>query len=270
MTRSLALTVLLAATASWALGIPAPPAGEDYLLDDAGLVSASDEAHLRALQQQALTQYNSPLVVVTISKVSDYGEPSVEALARRWFDAWQIGTLGLEQGANQGILLLVAVDDRRARIELGADWGHDWDEHAQRIMDGTIVPAFKKGQYSRGIVDGAEALLEMAKTGPHSHPPGDFLERKVRPLCKYSLLDPKPFLLMMGLGLALVLLGVFGKTGSSGLLIGAGVALILFAAFSYIVIVLLLLIFGRRGRSGGGGGGFSGGFSGGGGASGSW
>jgi uncharacterized membrane protein YgcG len=80
--------MLLAATASWALGIPPPPTGEDYLLDDAGLVSASDEARLRSLQRQSLAQYNTPLVVVRISKVSDYGESSVEALARRWFDAW--------------------------------------------------------------------------------------------------------------------------------------------------------------------------------------
>lgn len=270
MTRSLAVLALFTASVAAAGGIPPPPDGEDYLLDEAGLVGTADEAKLRALQETALRSYNSPLVVVTISKVSDYGEPSVEALATRWFNAWQIGTLGLEGGANQGMLLLVAVNDRRARIELGADWGHDWDDHAQRIMDGTIVPRFKQGSFSRGIVDGAEAMLEMAKLGPHSQPPGDFLERKVRPLCKYSLLDPTPFLVMMGLGLALVLLGVFGKTNSSGLLIGAGIALILFAAFSYLVLALLLVVFGRRGRGGGGGGGFSGGFSGGGGASGSW
>jgi uncharacterized protein len=163
----------------------------------------------------------------------------------------------------------VSVDDRRARIELGADWGHDWDAHAQRIMDEQIIPQFKQGNYSRGIVDGAEALLEMAKRGPHSHPPGDALERRLRPLCRYSALAPRPFLGLMGMGLVMVLLGVFGKTNSSGLLIGAGVALILFAAFSFVALVLLLALLGRRVR-GGGSGGFSGGFSGGGGASGSW
>lgn len=263
--------VLLLALPAWAKDIPPAPAGEVYTLDEAGLVSSSDELHLSSLQRTALDTYNTPIVVVTISRVSDYGEASVEALATRWFNTWTIGTLGLEQGANQGVLLLVAVEDRRARIELGADWGHDWDGFTQQIMDGTIVPRFKSGNYSAGIVGGVESLLEMAKQGPHSHPPGDFLEQKVRPMCKYSLLDPMPFLAMMGLGLALILLGAFGKTSHSGLLIGVGVGLIVFAAFTYVVIVLLLAIFGRRGRGGGGGGrGFSGGFSGGGGASGSW
>lgn len=271
MARTIGLFALLLSTAAGAAGIPPPPTGEDWLLDQSGLLGPSDEAQLRALQQTALRQYNSPLVVVTIPRLSDFGESSVEALATRWFNEWNIGTLGLERGANQGMLLLVAVEDRRARIELGADWGHDWDAHARRIMDEQIVPRFKSGNFSRGILDGAEGLLAMAKAGPHSHPPGDFLERKVRPLGKYSLLDPKPMLAVAGLGLVLILYGLFGKSEHSGKLIGVGAALIIGALFTYVVVMVLFLLFGRR-RSGffGGGGGFSGGSSGGGGASGSW
>lgn len=267
MARMIGLFALLLSTAA---GIPPPPTGEDYLLDQSGLINPADETHLRALQQTALRQYNSPLVVVTIPRVSDFGESSVEALATRWFNEWNIGTLGLERGANQGILLLVAVEDRRARIELGADWGHDWDAHAKRIMDEQIVPRFKSGNFSGGIVDGAEGLLAMAKAGPHSHPPGDFLERKVRPMAKYSLLDPKLMLAVAGLGLALILYGVFGKSEHSGKLIGLGVVLIIAALFTYVVVMALLVLFGRRSGLSGGGGGFSGGSSGGGGASGSW
>ncbi len=261
--------------AAWAAQpIPPPPPGDDYLLDAAGLITPGDEAQVRAAQRAALNQSNSPIVVVTVSSASDYGEPNIDALATRWFNTWGIGTLGLQGGANQGILLLVGVQDRHARIELGGDWGHDWDAHAQQIMNGTIVPKFKAGDFSRGITDGVGKLAEMAKLGPHSHPPGDFLERRVRPMCKYSVLDPTQFLGLAGLGLALLLLGIFGRTNVSGLLIGAGLGLIVFAAFTYALIIVLALAFGRRGRSGywgsGGGGGYSGGSSGGGGASGSW
>jgi len=275
MARIIGLWALLLSAAAGAAGIPPTPAGDDYLLDQAGLISSSDENHLRALQQTSLTQYNSPLVVVTISRVSDFGEQSVDALATRWFNAWHIGTLGLQGGANQGMLLLVSVEDHRARIELGSDWGRDWDAHARQIMDEKIVPRFKSGNFSRGIVDGAEGLLEMAKAGPHSQPPGDFLSRKVRPLTKYSLLEPKVLFGVAALGLLLILYGLFGKTDRRGTFIAVGAALIIGAFFTYVVLALVVLIFGRRRRSGwfdggGGGGGFSGGSSGGGGASGSW
>ena len=271
MIRATCWGVLLVAALAWGNEIPLRPMGDEYTLDQAGLLTREDELAVAGYQLEALRQYNSPIVVVTVARVSDYGETSVEALATRWFNQWQIGTLGLQGGANQGILLLVAVQDRRARIELGADWGHDWDTHAKRIMDGTIVPRFKSGDYSGGIVAGVKELRDMAKTGKNSHPPGNFLEDRVRPLCKYSVLDPMPFLVLMGIGFVLTLLGIFPRFNKW--IFFTGVALMIFAALSWVVLAIIAVAFGGRRRGsfgGGGGGGFSGGFSGGGGASGSW
>lgn len=279
------LALLVAAAASGA-DIPPRPLGDSILWDDAGLLTRQDEAAVAALQREALELSNSPIVVVTISSAADYGDRTVEGLATRWFNAWEIGTLGLERGANQGVLLLVAVQDRRARIELGADWGRDWDDHAKRIMDGTIVPRFKAGDYSAGIVAGVRELHAMVKQGKSSQPPGDFLENRVRPLTKYSLLQPLHFALLMGLGLLTTVLGIYPRFNKW--VFFAGVALMMFTAFSWLVIILVGLVFGRRrrhrhgwpsdswgsswgGSSGGSsGGGSSGGSSGGGGASGSW
>lgn len=272
MTRGGCVGVVLAAALAWGGEIPLRPTGDEYTLDQAGLLTRDDEVAVAGYQLEALRQYNSPIVVVTVSRAADYGEASVEALATRWFNQWQIGTLGLQGGANQGILLLVAVQDRRARIELGADWGHDWDSHAARIMDGTIVPRFKSGDYSGGIVAGVRELHAMAKLGKNSHPPGNFLEDRVRPLCKYSVLDPLPFLVLMGIGLLLTLLGIFPRFNKW--IFFTGVALMIFAALSWVVIAIAAVALRGRGRGsswgGGGGGGFSGGSSGGGGASGSW
>lgn len=266
MARTIGLCVLLLSTASWADGIPAPLASDDFLLDQAGLIVPSQETHLRALQQTA-DQYGAPLVVVTIARASAFGERSVDALATRWFNTWDIGT--------RGILLLVSVEDRRARIELGSEWGHDWDAHAKWIMDDKVVSRFKSGNFSGGILDGAEALLEMAKAGPQGQIPGSLIERKLRPVSKYSLLDPPLMLGLAALGVALILYGAFSKTHSRGLFIGVGVALVLVAFVTWIAVGAFVVLFGRRRRSswfgtdswGGGGGGGS---SGGGGASGSW
>ena len=270
MTRWLVGLVIVASSLAHAREIPPAPRWESYTWDDAGLIGSADESRLHGLQLDALNRYNSPLVVVTIGSMSEYGESSIETLARRWFDQWNIGTLGLERGANQGMLLLVAVQDRRARIELGADWGHGWDAHAKTIMDDEIVPRFKKGDYPGGIVAGAEAMLEMAKKGPHSQPPGDFLNRVGSRYNSHSLLDGRFFMICMGVGVLLVLLGVFGPESSRKLLIITGIGLILFAAFTYAVLLVLFVLFGGRGRGGGRSRGFSGGYSGGGGASGSW
>jgi uncharacterized protein len=270
------LTVLVLATA-WpaaAASIPPVPRGEDYLYDDAGLVSGDDEGRLRELQRQSLAQFNSPLVVVTISRLSDYSASSIESLALQWFNAWNIGTLGLQGGANQGILLIVSAQDRKARIELGADWGQNWNDYAKDVMDNTIVPRFKKGDYSGGIVDGATKLLDMAKRGPHSQPPGGALGNQLRLARTYSALPPLWFNLAIGVGVLLIVLSFFFPQHRWKLL-GGGVAIILTAVFTYIILIVIALAArGRRGSSswgsGGGGGGFSGGFSGGGGASGSW
>jgi uncharacterized protein len=266
-----ALALFAVTSTALAAPIPPPPAGERSVYDAASLLSVSDLALIEALQDESLNRYNSPIVVVTIDSVATYGATSVEALATRWFNTWDIGTLGLQRGANQGILLLVSVRDRRARIELGADWGHDWDDHAARIMSGTIVPRFKAGDYSGGIADGVSALALMAKKGPRSHPPGDFAGR----FRKYSILDPTPFLAAVAVGIGLIVLGMVVGGSARKWLVLAGIAVLVFAFFSYVVIAVLFILvsaFGRRrgGFGGSSGRGFSGGSSGGGGASGSW
>jgi hypothetical protein len=81
---------------------------------------------------------------------------TIEEFARRWFNSWGIGTLNAPSGAraNRGMLLLVSVGDRKARIELGADWGRGANGYSQSVMAASIIPAFKRGDYSGGIAAG--------------------------------------------------------------------------------------------------------------------
>jgi len=272
-----------------AADIPPVPARDgvgDFIHDYAGLLDQTTMQRIGEAQKQAFEQHNTPIIVVTINRMADYRHSgSIESLAAEWFNAWQIGTQNREGGANRGVLILVSVGDRKARIELGGDWGRDWDAYCQRVMDHDMVPNFRQGDYARGIATAAESLVEMAAGGPSGKAPGiSFGDRASgalrgtnRGMSKYSFFPTWAFWLAILAGIGLIVGGIMLPEHRKWMII-TGVALIGVALFTMVAIFLLFAwgrltgrISGGSGGSGGySGGGFSGGSSGGGGASGSW
>lgn len=266
--------------------IPAPPA-EDYpTADYAELLDEEQEKKLHQVQLASYHEQNTPIVVVTINSMREYGPKdwSIERFGYTWFNKWQIGKRGAEgELINRGILLLVSVGDRKARIELGADWGRDWDRHCSVIMNTRIVPRFKKGDFAGGIESGVQALAEMAGTPPGQAAPRSSSGRSYRSSRssgqRLPTLPTGLVIVCVIVGIALIGLSFKYPKNQKGLLI-AGVVLIAAGLLTYLVVLALFLFVNMKGGggggggggwSGGGGGGFSsGGFSGGGGASGSW
>ncbi|MCI0651959.1 MAG: TPM domain-containing protein [Planctomycetes bacterium] len=145
---------------------PTRPGDREFVKDEAGVVRAEDAAEIRKVCDLLLTDLEAPLIVVTIKSKSDYGAADwpIERYALNLFAEWQIGIADW----NHGVLLLVAVGDRRARIELGSDWSARAEIAAARVMDGVIVPRFKAGDISAGILAGVRALdreLRAEKAG---------------------------------------------------------------------------------------------------------
>lgn len=230
------------------------PGDRQFVLDKANLISDADEQKIKELADRLLTDKAAPIIVVTIESMSQYngGGMRIETFARFLFDQWGIGPAKLgDTQWNYGILLLVSQGDRKARIELGAGWKRDKDDVAQKIMDELIIPRFKSGDFSGGIVAGVEGLDKMARDLQLPTPP--------RPRSHYVI------------GLVFVGLIVFTvvsliRRGSSG-----WAWLFWGVVFSVIGMVLYQMATSSRSSSGGySGGSFGGGFSGGGGASGSW
>lgn len=258
------------------LNIPQRP-NDFFIYDATSTLYNADMDSIGELQKVAFEQYQTPIIVVVIDRMSSYGNTvGIEAFSRFWFDSWGIGA----EGSNKGILFLVSLQDRQARIELGADWGRKWDDHTQRIMNRQIVPRFRDNRYPDGIIAGVAALGEMAKLGPSATPPdpswGETVEKAAQNANQLSYFEPPIMGLLVGLGLVLIVAGVF-IPGQRKWLIGGGVTIIILAVFTYVVVGILALLMGGNNRTGGsrsGGysssGGFSGGFSGGGGATGSW
>ncbi len=265
--------------------IPEVPPDYNFVQDYASLLPAQVKNEIGAIQKQAFEQNQKPIIVVTIDSMARYGAMgySIERFGAAWFNKWQIGAKG-GQGEliNKGILLLVSVQDRKARIELGNDWGRDWDAHAAKIMNESIIPQFKQKDFPGGILAGVKALSEMTLNDPKSTAPstgsgGSGLSSGGGSVLPTSPLNVWQFTLVLVLGIALIAASFFFPDQRKWLLIVGG-GLVAVATLAYLVLILaMVFVAAKSGLSGGGGGGFSssggfssGGFSGGGGASGSW
>ena len=296
--------LLLEGPASAEIRIPPTPAQDghgDFVHDyESAIHVGRHRDRIGQAQRVAFEEYDTPIIVVVITRMGAYGhhQPNIEPFATQWFNQWEIGTENTD-GKNQGVLLLISVNDRKGRIELGADWGYQFDNHCQDIMDNVMIPHFKAGDYSSGITEGVEALLEMVAVGP---------EGEIDSLPKPKSNIPMLFsfvrsgsgisfwllrIILLPLGIWLLILGIKSESDSykQQACSCVGIGLIIFASYPPFLIIALITFIGilpRRvlealgggsgrnyssGSWGGGGfsgGGFSGGSSGGGGASGSW
>lgn len=233
---------------------PFPDADSGYVTDTADLLTDDEEEEIEVWLWQTESKTNVEIVVVTVFSIKDYpGAPnaSIEQFATGLFDKYGIGNMP----ENNGVLLVVAVKDKKARIELGSGYGRAGDGDAARIMNGTIVPHFKKGDYKAGIIDGVKAImLEFAG---------------VRVGWNWSLI-----IVLISIPIcAIVAYSLFksGKRGWGWVFVGLIFVLILAAIWIIIQAKRHMPKSSSSSWSPGGfGGGFGGGFSGGGGATGSW
>ncbi|MEE9878782.1 MAG: TPM domain-containing protein [Stenotrophomonas maltophilia] len=94
------------------LAATAVPALDDPVVDTANALSAETRATLREQAMQLQVHKGAQLQVLVVPSVGNEG---IEAYAQRVFDQWQLGRAGIDDG----VLLLVAVQDRRVRIQTG-------------------------------------------------------------------------------------------------------------------------------------------------------
>ncbi|MGD9781451.1 MAG: YgcG family protein [Kiritimatiellia bacterium] len=146
-------------------------APQGYVSDWAGVFTPEQKSELES-RIAAFTQTNgAELAVVAVASLKG-GE--IADFASKLFAQWGIG----KKGQDNGVLLLVAIEDRKMRIEPG--YGLEGvlnDAKCGRILDEYVVPRFKEGHYAQGLIDGATVLMktiggeelpaeEVAEIGP--------------------------------------------------------------------------------------------------------
>src|SRR5690554_3843258 len=131
--------------AVWAEQVPVP-AFDRWVVDQTATLDSNTRSHLEARLAELDAAKGAQLAVLVVATT---GEDTVESYARRVFDAWQLG----RKGVDDGILLLVAKEDRRMRIEVGYGLeGTVPDLLAGRIIREQVAPRFRQNDYAGGIV----------------------------------------------------------------------------------------------------------------------
>lgn len=246
----LLLQCFFAACATAAPQIPPKPtaAAGIYVQDYAQVLSAEDKRRLLSIGQELDNKTTAQLAVVTVKTLD--GQP-IEDYALSILREWGIGS----KEKNNGALIVVAVQDRRSRIEVGYGLeGLLTDGLTGRIQDQAMIPYFRKGNYAVGIVNGYAVTASLIAKDAGVQLTSINSEQISVPAKTTNNTDQEyPFWLK--------------------LLIGAGIVLLLIIDNLFLggVLTQMLFFMFLRGRGGGGGrGGFGGGSGGGGGSSRSW
>jgi uncharacterized protein len=288
--------LLFVALAAAAVAIPPLKA---RVTDLTNTLNASQRSALEQTLAEFEARKGSQIAVLMLPTTQP---ETVEQYAVRAQEAWKIG----RKGVDDGVLLVVAKDDRKLRIEVGYGLeGVIPDAAAKRIIEDDITPRFKQGDFYGGLRAGTDRIMRTIEGEPLP-PPRAAAQASSRAFQHLDWLIPALIMLFIVGG---ILRSIFGRFIGSGVLGGLAGLVAWIAAGSVLVAVLIGIFlfftglfgstsmlprggwgggrggggwggggwsggggFGGGGFSGGGGGGFSGGggSSGGGGASGSW
>jgi uncharacterized protein len=242
--------------------------------DAAEILPADQEAALEEKLASFEARKGAQIAVLTVASTTP---EEIEQYSIRVVDAWKLGRKGVDDGA----LLIIAVEDRALRIEVGRGLeGVLTDLASNRIIDETITPLFRAGHYAAGINAGVDRMIGVVDGEPLPEP-----EQQWRDSEGGGFEDIIGLVFVLAIVLSAILRKIFGRIlgaattggvlGVLGLLVTGAIGLALLAGVVGFVIALAggvptgrFASHGRRGRWDGGGfgrGGFGGGGLGGGG-----
>ena len=198
------LAVLLTGVAL-AQDFPSPTG--NLVNDFANVLSPGAETQLENRLLQLEKDTSAEVSVVTIVSL---GDENIDDYAVGLFEKWGIG----KKGKDNGVLFVVAVNERKVRIEVG--YGLEavlTDGRAGRILDSKVLPSFRDGNYETGIFAGVISIENYLREGALPSPLED---NSVQKLFKPDFLAP----ILIGLGIVTVYLAGFTARSKSSIWLG--------------------------------------------------
>jgi len=124
-----------------------------YVNDFAGVIDQGSKQQMERLINVLHEETEAEIAVVTVQSISPYG--SIEEYSVDLATNWGIG----KKKEDTGVLILVAMKERKIRIEVGYGLeGVITDGLAGEIIDRSILPLLKNGEYGNGLLKGVEAV----------------------------------------------------------------------------------------------------------------
>ena len=235
--------------------IPDVPKKQTSLYDYAGILSSNEQ---KSLENKLIRYSDSTSTQIVIVTLQNIGGNEISSFGVELAHKWGIG----QATEDNGILMLVAIDERKVTIQTGYGVEHLLtDALSSRIIRNIITPNFKQGNYHDGLDQASDAIFQiMMGEYQNDNPKSD---------------DDKGLFRILPVIFFIIIMIIISRRNKGG---GKGGK---HSAANTLLNVLILSSMGRGGFGGGsssgglgGGGGFGGGFGGGGfgggGASGGW
>ncbi len=155
---SLALLVLFATALATLAFAQSFPALSGRVVDQAGIISQDAQSQLTERLRTLEDKSGIQLVVATVKSLDGN---DIETYANKLFRNWKLG----EAKNNNGVLLLVAPNERKVRIEVGYGLeGTLTDALSKLIIVNAIAPRFKAGDFSGGVDRGTQDIITVLTT----------------------------------------------------------------------------------------------------------
>lgn len=166
-----------------------PEHGGRWVHDDAEILSPQTEAQLEALLKSERDSTSNQIAVLLVKNLEG---GDIDEYANRVFNAWKLG----DEKKDNGVLFLVAMDERQMRIEVGAGLeGVLTDMQSSRINRNEVAPYFRRGEFEQGIAAGVVSIIQTIE--------GEY--KNDSPIAKKSKRSRSPFVTLLVIIIFLVI-----------------------------------------------------------------
>jgi uncharacterized protein len=136
-----------------------PKPDHNYVNDFARMLSPTDAGNLKVRLERLERETQVEMTVVTVTNLAYYRASDADSLALDFFNTWGVGN----RPQNDGVLLLIARDDRKIVFKAGDGWHRASNDEFQSVIQNHIGPAFRSGKFSAGIMAGMDVVMAFGR-----------------------------------------------------------------------------------------------------------